>query len=198
MAEIDPVERLALELAVLPGVGKRSALRMAFHLLRDGPARADRLSRALSEAAATARVCALCGNLSAAAVCGVCSDPRRDCRLLLVTESIPDLRAVEATGEYRGLYHVLGGVISPLAGVGPEQLRIGGFVERLAGVDEVILALNPTVEGDSTAIYLARLAGERVGRVSRLGVGLPMGAELEYQDRWTLARALESRTAALI
>ncbi len=190
-----PLERLVEELRRLPGVGPRSARRLAFHLARVPAAEARALAEAIAGLADSLHACRTCGNLAEGDLCPVCADPRRDPALICVVEQPENLAAIEETGSWRGVYHVLGGAISPLRSVGPEDLAVEPLLARVAagGVREVILATNPTVEGEATALYLARrLAGTGV-RVTRPATGLPVGGELEYVDRTTLARALAER-----
>ncbi len=191
----EPLARLVEELRRLPGIGPRSARRIAFHLARRPAAEVRALAEALAALPEELGVCRECGNLAEADLCPVCADARRDRALLCVVEQAENAAAIEETGSWRGLYHVLGGAISPLRGVGPEDLAIDALLARVArgGIREVILATNPTVEGEATAHYLARrLAGAGV-RVTRPATGLPVGGDLEYVDRTTLARALEAR-----
>lgn len=195
----DPVTRLALELGRLPGIGERSAARLAYYVIKSshGAAKgslAHDLAKALVECVDQARFCTVCQNLTTSEVCGICSDPRRDKRLICVVEAVADLRAIEAGGSYRGVYHVLHGALSPLEGVGPDDLRMRELVARLGGeVQEIILATNANVEGDATALYIARLVKPHGVKVTRLASGIPMGGELEYVDQATLGRALEER-----
>lgn len=189
------VQDLIDELGRLPGIGPKSAQRIAFHLLAEDPADVRRLADALLEVKARVRFCEVCGNVSQEERCQVCRDPRRNPTVICVVEEPKDVVAVERTREFRGLYHVLGGAISPISGVGPDDLRIAGLLTRLADgkVTEVILATNPNVEGEATATYLARLLGPMGLTVSRLASGLPVGGDLEYADEVTLGRAFEGR-----
>ena len=189
------VQDLIDELGRLPGIGPKSAQRIAFHLLAEDPADVRRLADALLEVKARVRFCEVCGNVSQEVRCQVCRDPRRNPTVICVVEEPKDVVAVERTREFRGLYHVLGGAISPISGVGPDDLRIAGLLTRLADgtVTEVILATNPNVEGEATATYLARLLGPMGLTVSRLASGLPVGGDLEYADEVTLGRAFEGR-----
>jgi recombination protein RecR len=192
-----PVERLIALLARLPGMGRRSARRAALRMLADPPRLMLPLAEALEAAAAAVRPCSVCGNLDSADPCRVCADPSRERAMVCVVEGVADLWALERAGAYRGLYHVLGGVLSPLAGVGPEQLSVAGLLARAGSgsVREVILALPATVEGATTAHYLAdRLAGSGVS-VTRLAQGVPIGGALEVLDDGTLAAALKARRA---
>jgi recombination protein RecR len=192
------IERLIQLLARLPGLGPRSARRAALHMLNRRDTVLVPLARALTEAADTVRPCRLCGNLDSIDPCAICADPRRDPKTLCVVEQVADLWAMERSGAYRGRYHVLGGVLSALDGVGPEDLRIASLVERAGApeVEEVILALNATVDGQTTAHYVAdRLAGAGV-TVTRLAHGVPVGGELDYLDDGTLTAAMNARRPA--
>lgn len=192
------VESLVRELGRLPGVGRRSAQRLAHHLLRCPEDEARSLARSLLEARERVRPCARCGNYAEGDLCPVCADPRRDGGLVLVVEKPSDIRAFEETGRFRGVYHVLGALLSPLDGIGPEKLNLPGLRERLdAGeVRELVLATPASTEGDSTALYLQRLAGASGAAVTRLARGLPVGGELEYSDTLTVLRAYEGRIPA--
>jgi recombination protein RecR len=183
------------ELVRLPGIGPKTAQRLAFHLLKVPREEAAALAEAVVALKDRTRFCARCYNIAEEELCGVCRDPRRDGQLLCVVEEVNDLLAVEKSREYRGLYHVLGGSLSPLEGRGPDQIRGKEMVARLeaGGVREVILATNPNVEGEATALYLLRLLKPFPVKVTRIARGLPMGGDLEYADEVTLARALEGR-----
>lgn len=183
------------ELVRLPGVGPKTAQRLAFHLLKVPREQAAALAEAVVALKDRTRLCTRCFNISEGELCGVCQDPRRDAQLLCVVEEVNDLLAIEKSREYRGLYHVLGGSLSPLEGRGPDQIRAKELVARLGadGVQEVILATNPNVEGEATALYLLRLLKQFPVKVTRIARGLPMGGDLEYADEVTLARALEGR-----
>ena len=183
------------ELVRLPGVGPKTAQRLAFHLLKVPREEAAALAEAVVALKERTRLCARCFNIAEEELCGVCRDPRRDGQLLCVVEEVNDLLAVEKSREYRGLYHVLGGTLAPLEGRGPEQIRGKELTLRLepGGVREVILATNPNVEGEATALYLLRLLKPFPVKVTRIARGLPMGGDLEYADEVTLARALEGR-----
>ncbi len=188
------VENLVTQLARLPGIGRRTAQRLAFHILSARPEEALELSRAIEEVKARVRFCRECGNLTEEEVCEVCSDARRDRTVICVVEQPVDVVSVERTGEYRGLYHVLGGALSPLDGVEPEHLRIDELLRRVATgeITEVVLATNPNMTGEATAAYLADRIRDRV-TVTRLASGLPVGGDLEYADEVTLGRALAGR-----
>jgi recombination protein RecR len=189
------VQDLIDELGRLPGVGPKSAQRIAFHVLQSEPADIRRLVSALTEVVDKVRFCVTCGNVSEAEQCRICRDPRRDPAVLCVVEEPKDVVAIEKTREFRGHYHILGGAISPIDGVGPDELRVKELVTRLASgeVTEIILATDPNLEGEATATYLARLLKPMGLRVTRLASGLPVGGDLEYADELTLGRAFEGR-----
>ena len=188
------VENLVVQLTKLPGIGRRTAQRLAFHLLSVRPEEALELSRAIEEVKERVRFCRECGNLTEEDLCEVCSDARRDRSVICVVEQPVDVVSLERTHEYRGLYHVLGGALSPLDGVEPSDLRIGGLLSRIerGGVEEVVLATNPTMTGEATAAYIADRLRDKL-RVTRLASGLPVGGDLEYADEVTLGRALAGR-----
>jgi recombination protein RecR len=192
-----PVQTLIDELGRLPGVGPKSAQRIAFYLLKAAPEDARRLATAIVEAKERVSWCRRCFNIAEGELCAFCRDERRDARVLCVVEEPRDIVAVERTQEFRGRYHVLQGAISPIEGVGPEQLRIRELLERLGGdgVEEVILATNPNIEGEATAMYLAKLLKPLGVSVTRPASGLPVGGDLEYADELTLARAMAGRRA---
>jgi recombination protein RecR len=189
------VQDLIDELGRLPGVGPKSAQRIAFHLLKVDKPDALRLAQAITEAKDRVSFCTRCFNVSDTEECALCRDPGRDSRLLCVVEEPRDLVAVERTSEFKGRYHVLQGAISPIDGIGPESLKIRELLARLEpeGVEEVILCTNPNIEGEATAMYLARLLKPLGLRVTRIASGLPVGGDLEYADELTLGRALEGR-----
>jgi recombination protein RecR len=194
MKAADPIARLTVLLAKLPGVGEKTAQRLAFHILESPPQYARELAEALSSLEREVRLCSTCCNLTAHDPCSICSDPQRDAKVLCVVESVPDLLAIERTREFRGRYHVLHGALSPLDGIGPDQLKLKELLARLhTDVHEVIVATNPTVEGEATALYLTRLIKPLGVRVTRIAQGVPMGGDLEYADQVTLARALSGR-----
>jgi recombination protein RecR len=190
-----PVQSLVDELGRLPGIGPKSAQRIAFYLLKAAPEDAKRLARAIVEAKERVSWCRRCFNFAEGDLCVYCRDDRRDPTLLCVVEEPRDIVAVERTQEYRGRYHVLLGAISPIEGIGPDQLKIKELLARVGdeGVQEVILATNPNIEGEATAMYLARLLKPLGLRVTRIASGLPVGGDLEYADEVTLGRALEGR-----
>ncbi|GHG47474.1 recombination protein RecR [Flavimobilis marinus] len=189
------VQDLIDELGRLPGVGPKSAQRIAFHLLAADPVDVRRLADALTEVKARVRFCDVCGNVTEEETCRVCRDPRRSPAVICVVEEPKDVVAIERTREFRGKYHVLGGAINPIENVGPDDLRIAELMTRLADgtVQEVILAMDPNVEGEATATYLSRMLGPMGLRVTRLASGLPVGGDLEYADEVTLGRAFEGR-----
>ena len=190
-----PVQDLIDELGKLPGIGPKSAQRIAFHLLSVEPPDIDRLTAVLGKIRDGVTFCAVCGNVSDEERCRICADPRRDASLVCVVEEPKDVQAVERTREFRGRYHVLGGAISPIDGVGPDDLRVKELMTRLmnGAVTELIIATDPNLEGEATAAYLARLVGPMELTVSRLASGLPVGGDLEYADEVTLGRAFEGR-----
>jgi recombination protein RecR len=190
-----PVQRLIDELARLPGVGRKSAQRMAFHLLNVELEDARRLAAAIVEMRERVRHCSRCFNITDAEECSICRDLRRDPKIVCVVERAQDIVVVERSQEFTGRYHVLGGAISPIEGIGPDQLHVRELVGRVEteDLDEVIVATNPTVEGDTTALYLARLLKPLGLRVTRLASGLPVGGDLDYADELTLGRALAGR-----
>ncbi|PYP13654.1 MAG: recombination protein RecR [Gemmatimonadetes bacterium] len=193
------IEELVAELAKLPGIGRKTAQRLTFHLLKQPPEAAERLAEAIRRVRGQVVACGTCGNLADENPCPICRDPRRDATLLCVVEESGDVGAIERAGRYRGLYHVLGGRISPLDGIGPDELHVDRLLARLANgseVREVIVATNPSMEGEATATYLQQVlkqlskAGLRVTRIAR---GLPVGGDLEYADAVTIAQALAAR-----
>ncbi len=190
-----PVQELIDELGRLPGVGPKSAQRIAFHLLKVEKVDALRLAHAITDAKDRVTFCDRCFNIAEGASCGLCSDDRRDATILCVVEEPRDIVAVEKTQEFNGRYHVLQGAISPIEGIGPDQLRIRELLARIEreGVVEVILCTNPNLEGEATAMYLGRLLKDLDVRVTRIASGLPVGGDLEYADELTLGRALEGR-----
>ena len=190
-----PVQDLIDELGRLPGVGPKSAQRIAYHLLAADPADVRRLAHALTEVKDKVKFCRVCGNVAEAEECRICRDTRRDLTVICVVEEPKDVVAIEKTREFKGRYHVLGGAISPIEGVGPDDLRIRELMLRLADgtVTELILATDPNLEGEATATYLARLVKPMGLRVTRLASGLPVGGDLEYADEVTLGRAFEGR-----
>ena len=191
------IQDLIDELGRLPGVGPKSAQRIAFHILSTESADVDRLANILKRVKAEVRFCRICGNVSEADECRICRDPRRDLSLICVVEEPKDVVAIERTREFRGRYHVLGGAISPIDGIGPDDLRVKELLQRLSdgAVTELILATDPNLEGEATATYLARMIKPLGVTVSRLASGLPVGGDLEYADEVTLGRAFSGRLA---
>ncbi len=199
MSSAGPIARLVVELAKLPGVGEKTASRLAFHILREPIEDAQALAQAILDLRSRIRLCSTCWDFTEQDPCALCRDERRDGGLVCVVAHPQDVIAIERTGGYRGRYHVLHGVLSPLEGIGPDDLRIAELIRRCGdgqardSVREVIVATNPSVEGETTAIYLAKLIRPLNVKVSRIATGVPMGGELEYADRLTLARALDGR-----
>jgi recombination protein RecR len=193
---VSVIDELAAEFARLPGIGRKTALRLTYYLLKRPAEDARRLARALSAVADRVRACSACGNLTEADPCAICTSPRRDRSMVCVVEEASDIGAIERTGTFAGLYHVLGGRLSPLEGVGPDELRIGPLIARLENspdLGEVIIATNPSVEGEATALYLQKLIRPLGRRVTRLARGMPVGGDLEYTDGVTIAEALAGR-----
>jgi recombination protein RecR len=189
------IDELTSELARLPGIGRKTALRLTYHLLRQPAAQSRTLAEALVSLTERVRPCDRCHNLTESPLCALCADPRRDGTTLCVVEEASDIASIERAGEYRGLYHVLGGRLSPLDGVGPDDLAIGDLLARLEPehVAEVILATNPSLEGEATALFVQRQLAARHVRVTRIARGLPVGGDLEYADGVTIAQALSAR-----
>jgi recombination protein RecR len=193
---VSAIEDLVGELARLPGIGRKTAQRLTFHLLKEPKDTAQRLAEAIRRVSEQVRSCGTCGNLGDDDPCAICRDPRRDATLLCVVEEAGDLTAIERAGRYRGRYHVLGGRLSPLEGVGPDALQIERLVARVsngAGVTEVIVATNPSMEGEVTATYLQQVLKPTGVRITRIARGLPVGGDLEYADGVTIAQALQAR-----
>jgi recombination protein RecR len=191
----EPLTRLVEQLQRLPGIGAKSAQRLAFHMLRNPREDADRLCDAIRDVKERVTYCSVCNNITDTDPCTYCSNPGRDQRLICVVEEAQNVSVVEKTGGFKGTYHVLMGVLSPLHGVGPDDLKIKGLLGRVADgkVDEVILATSPTVEGEATALYLARLLKPLGVKVTRIAMGIPVGSDLEYADEVTMTRAMEGR-----
>jgi recombination protein RecR len=190
-----PLARLIDELSKLPGVGPKTAQRLAYHILRASPADADALAAAVRSVKTDLRYCSVCFNIAETDPCAICSSDERDHRLVCVVEEPLDVLAIERTGQFKGVYHVLHGAISPVNGIRPDDLKIAQLLARTrtGSVEELILATNPNLEGDATAMYIAQLLGKNGVRVTRLARGLPMGGDLEYADEVTVSRALEGR-----
>jgi recombination protein RecR len=191
------IDDLASELAKLPGIGRKTALRLTYHLLKQPPEQTRRLAHALETLRSRVRPCARCFNLTEEELCNICRDPRRDATIICAVEEASDIGAIERAGEYRGVYHVLGGRLSPLDGVGPEDLSVDHLLRRAAdtGVREIIIATNPSLEGEATALYLQRQLASLPLAVTRIARGLPVGGDLEYADGVTIAQALAARRA---
>ena len=191
----EPIERLIQELKHLPGIGQKTAQRLAFHLLRVAPDEALALADSIREAKLSIRFCSVCNNVTDTDPCLYCASATRSRKTICVVEEPDNILAVEKTRQYAGLYHVLGGTLSPLSGVGPEELKIKSLIDRLKGgaVEEIIIATNPTAEGEATAVYLSKLIKPLGVRVTRIGVGIPVGSDLEYADEVTMLRAMEGR-----
>jgi len=192
---VPAIDDLTIELAKLPGIGRKTALRLTYHLLKRPADQSRRLAEALLTLAERVRHCERCHNLTEDTVCAICLDPRRDAALICVVEEAADIGAIERSGDYRGTYHVLGGRLSPLDGVGPDDLTIAALAQRIAagGITEVIVATNPSLEGEATALYLQRQLVPLGVTVSRIARGLPVGGDLEYADGVTIAQALSAR-----
>ena len=195
MSAAGPIARLVCELGKLPGIGEKTAARLAFHILRAPEEDASALAAAILDLRARIRLCSVCWDFTEGDPCTICRDERRDTSLVCAVAHPQDVIAIERTGGYRGRYHVLHGVLSPLEGVGPDDLRVAELVKRCSdgNLREVIVATNPSVEGETTAVYLAKLIRPLGVRTSRIATGVPMGGELEYADRLTLARAIDGR-----
>lgn len=194
------LDQLIKEFSRLPGIGKKSAARIVYHLLRTNPENSANLSALLNTLHDSVKTCSICGSYTENDPCDICSNPNRDGSVVCVVEQSQDVQTIESTREYNGLFHVLKGVISPIDGIGPEDLTIRNLIERISSsrhgreIKEVIIATNPTVEGDTTALYLVRLLSNTGVKVSRLASGLPAGGDIEYADRLTLTRSLKGRT----
>jgi len=191
----EPIARLIDQFKRLPGIGQKTAQRLAFHLLRAGPEEAIALADSIRDAKLKIRECSVCNNITDADPCLYCTSATRNRALICVVEEPHNIIAIERTRQYNGLYHVLGGALSPLQGVGPDQLKLKGLIERLktATVQEIIIATNPTAEGEATAVYISKLIKPLGVRVTRIGVGIPVGSDLEYADEITMLKAMEGR-----
>ncbi len=187
------LERLIIELAKLPGIGRKSAQRLAFFILKSPDEDAKKLAQAILDLKQNSRYCSLCYNITEANPCSICGDPTRDHKLLCVVEEAHDIFAIEKLGHYHGLYHVLGGVLSPLDDIGPDDLHVKELLNRIEGVEEVIVATNPSIEGEATAIYLSNLLKPLGQKITRIARGIPAGSDLEFVDEVTLLRAFEGR-----
>jgi recombination protein RecR len=191
----EPLARLITEFKRLPGIGQKSAQRIAFHIMRASRDDAEHLARTILDVKDRLRLCAVCNNISDAELCQYCSDPNRDGKVVCAVEDPNNIVGIEVTRQFRGLYHVLGGALSPLRGIGPEQLKIKSLVDRIAKgeIEEVIVATNPTVEGEATAVYLSKLLRPLGIRVTRIAMGVPVGSDLEFADEVTMWKAMEGR-----
>ena len=191
----EPLARLIQEIKRLPGIGQKSAQRIAFHILRAPREDVDRLSQSLLDVKDKLGICEVCNNISDGAICNYCRDPNRDHSVICVVEEPHNILPIETTRQFNGLYHVLHGTISPLRGIGPEQLRIKSLVQRLdsGGTQEIIVATNPTVEGETTAAYLSRLIKPLGVRVTRIAMGIPVGSDIEFADEVTMGKSMENR-----
>ncbi len=195
MERLEFLDRLTAQFCKLPGIGAKTAQRLAFYIIAMPEDEVKEFAKTMYDARVKVKRCAVCGNLSENEVCAVCSDPKRDGHTICVVKDAKDVAAIERTREYKGHYHVLGGTISPLEGVGPDDIAIKPLIERLRGdIGEVILATNPDVQGEATAAYIARLISPLGVKVTRIAHGIPIGAELEYADEITIAKAIEGRT----
>ena len=190
----DSIIRLIDRFSRFPGIGKKTAQRMAFHILKDSKKNAQSLADAVQDVKSSISGCSICGGITEDDPCIICSDPKRNKSLICVVEVPSDIFAFERTSGFNGVYHVLGGVLSPLDGIGPDDLNIDSLVDLVKPDDEIVLALNPSIEGDTTCLYISKLLSEKNIKISRLARGLPVGSELEYTDDATLMRAMEGRT----
>lgn len=193
MVPTDPLSRLIGELSRLPGIGPKTAARLANHILKAPTAEAEALSETILEVKEKLFHCSVCSSITEVEPCNFCTDPQREGSQICVVEEPYNIQPIERTGEFQGRYHVLMGALSPQRGIGPDQLTIAGLLDRLEGVSEVVVATNPDVEGEATALYLARLLKPREIRVTRLAFGMPVGGDIEYTDEVTLARSLAGR-----
>jgi recombination protein RecR len=191
----EPLARLITEFKRLPGIGQKSAQRIAFYVLRAGRDDAEHLAQAILDVKDKLGLCEVCNNISDSRLCQYCSDPNRDSRVVCVVEEPPNIVGIETTRQFNGRYHVLHGALSPLRGIGPDSLKIRGLVQRIGegGIEEIIVATNPTVEGEATAVYLARLLKPLGVRVTRIAMGVPVGSDLEFADEVTISKAMEGR-----
>ena len=190
----DSIIRLIDRFSRFPGIGKKTAQRMAFHILKDSKKNAQSLADAVQDVKSSISGCSICGGITEGDPCIICSDQKRNKSLICVVEVPSDIFAFERTSGFNGVYHVLGGALSPLDGIGPDDLNIDSLVDRVKPDDEIVLALNPSIEGDTTCLYISKLLSEKNTTISRLARGLPVGSELEYTDDATLMRAMEGRT----
>jgi recombination protein RecR len=191
----EPLARLIAEFKRLPGIGQKSAQRMAFHVMRAAREDAERLTQAILDVKDKLGLCRLCNNISDSEICQYCRDPNRDPKVVCVVEEPHNIVGIESTRQFAGRYHVLHGALSPLRGIGPDALRIKGLIERIGQgeAEEIVIATNPTVEGEATAVYLARLLKPLGVKVTRIGMGIPVGSDLEFADEVTISKAMEGR-----
>jgi recombination protein RecR len=187
------LDELVSALSRLPGIGRKTAIRLAFHILKSDQSEASELANSIIRVKNQIKLCTRCFNFTENELCGICRNPNRNSKIICIVEDPQNIHLIEKTNEYNGLYHVLGGIISPLDGIGPEHLRIKELLNRLEGVEEVIVALNPSTEGEATAIYLARLIKDMGVTITRLARGVPLGSSLEFVDELTLSKALQAR-----
>ena len=191
----DSIIRLIDRFASFPGIGKKTAQRMAFHVLKDSEDNAMSLAKAVKDVKSNIAACSLCGGITEKDPCTICDDSKRDRNLICVVEVPADIYAFERTSGFNGVYHVLGGVLSPLDGIGPDELNIDSLVDRASSDSEIVLALNPSIEGDTTCLYISKILSDNDVKITRLARGIPVGGELEYTDDATLLRAMEGRTS---
>ena len=190
----ESVNQLIRELSRLPGIGQKTAQRLTFHILKSDQNNVERLARSLMDIKSKTDSCTICGAITETDPCGICNDSKRDDYLICIVEDAQDIYAFEKTNSFRGKYHVLGGVISPLDGIGPDDLNLEKLYDRIEPGTEIVLATNPSVEGDTTALYLAKVLTKKKVKITRLARGIPVGSEIEYMDEITLIRAMEGRT----
>ena len=190
----ESVNQLIRELSRLPGIGQKTAQRLTFHILKSDQNDVERLARSLMDIKEKTGSCTICGAITETDPCGICSDSKRDDYLICIVEDAQDIYAFEKTNSFRGKYHVLGGVISPLDGIGPDDLNLEKLYDRIESGTEIVLATNPSIEGDTTALYLAKVLTKKKVKITRLARGIPVGSEIEYMDEITLIRAMEGRT----
>ena len=190
----ESVNQLIRELSRLPGIGQKTAQRLTFHILKSDQNDVERLARSLMDIKAKTGSCTICGAITETDPCGICNDSKRDDYLICIVEDAQDIYAFEKTNSFRGKYHVLGGVISPLDGIGPDDLNLEKLYSRVEPGTEIVLATNPSIEGDTTALYLAKVLTKKKVKITRLARGIPVGSEIEYMDEITLIRAMEGRT----
>jgi recombination protein RecR len=188
------LQQLIVAFGKLPGIGRKTAARLAFHILTNNKEEGEELARAIQRVKSEIKLCSRCFNFSERDLCAICADPKRSHKTICVLEDSQTILLIEKTNEYKGLYHILGGVISPLDGIGPEELHIKELLQRLEGIEEIILALSPSTEGEATSIYLSKLLKPQRIKITRLARGIPLGSSLEFVDELTLSKALQSRS----